>query len=494
MAEEHKNYIGGKWVPADAGETFESRNPANRDEVLGEFPRSGASEVDAAVRAARDAYLDWLLTPVPERGDYLMRAGLLLEQRKEELSELMTREMGKTLKESRGDVQEGIDFLHYMSGEGRRFFGHTMPSELRNKFSMTVRHPIGVVGLITPWNFPIAIPIWKIAPAIVAGCCSVFKPAEDTPLLATLLVQIFDEVGLPPGVLNLVHGMGEEAGAAVVDHPDVRAVSFTGSLEVGRMINEKCGRLMKRCSLELGSKNVLIVMPDAELDLAVEAAAWGAFATSGQRCTATSRLVVHDGIRGEFTERLLDRVKGMKVGSGLEPDVELAPVINERQKQRVLEYIEVGKKEGARVLTGGEELTGDGYDKGNFISPTVFDDMTPDMRIAQEEIFGPVTGIIRTDDVDEAIRIANSVEYGLSAAIYTHDITNVFKAVQQLEFGIVYVNAPTIGAEVQLPFGGMKNTGNGHREAGPQALDEFTEWKAVSVDFSGKVQKAQGIE
>jgi alpha-ketoglutaric semialdehyde dehydrogenase len=494
MAEEYRNYIGGKWVGSDSGESLESRNPANRDELLGTFPRSGADDVARAAEAAGDAYRDWMLTPAPERADYLLRVALLMEQRKEELSELMTREMGKTLKESRGDVQEGIDFAHYMAGEGRRSFGLTMPSELRGKFSMTVRHPIGVVGLITPWNFPIAIPLWKIAPAVVSGCASIFKPAEDTPLLATLLVQMFEEVGLPPGVLNLVHGYGEDAGAAMVEHPDIRAISFTGSLEVGRMIAERCGRLMKRCSLELGSKNVLIVMPDAEMDLAVEAAAWGAFATSGQRCTATSRLVVHDAAREEFTDKLLARVKGMKVGSGLEPDVELAPVINEKQKDRILEYIEIGKKEGAKVLIGGEELSGDGYDKGNFLRPTVFDEMTPDMRIAQEEIFGPVTGIIRTDDVDEAIRIANSVQYGLSAAIYTHDITNVFKAVTELEFGVVYVNAPTIGAEVQLPFGGMKSTGNGHREAGPQSLDEFTEWKAVSVDYSGKVQKAQGID
>src|ERR671919_755224 len=449
MAEELRNYIGGKWVPANSGETFESRNPANRDEVLGSFPHSGPEDVDAAVQAAEDAYRDWMLTPVPERADYLMRAGLILERRKEELAELMTREMGKTLKESRGDVQEGIDFLFYMAGEGRRFFGHTMPSELKNKFSMTVRHPIGVVGLIAPWNFPIAIPVWKIAPAIVAGCTSVFKPAQDTPLLATLLVQSLEEAGLPAGVLNLVHGFGREAGVALVDHEGVRGVSFTGSLEVGRQIAERCGRAMKRCSMELGSKNVLIVMPDADLDLAVEASAWGAFATSGQRCTATSRLVVHDAARKEFTERLLERVSGMKVGNGLDPEVELAPVFN---------------------------------------------DMTPDMRIAQEEIFGPVTGIIRTDEIDEALRIANSTQYGLSASIYTHDITNVFRAIQELEFGIVYVNAPTIGAEIQLPFGGMKSTGNGHREAGPQALDEFTEWKAVSVDFSGTVQKAQGID
>ncbi|HEV3474880.1 MAG TPA: aldehyde dehydrogenase family protein [Actinomycetota bacterium] len=494
MAEEYRNYVGGKWVPAEAGDTFESRNPADRSEVLGTFPRSTGADVDAAVQAARDAYQDWMRTPVPERADYLLRAGLILEQRKEELSELMTREMGKTLKESRGDVQEGIDFAFYMAGEGRRFFGQTTPSELAGKFSMTIRHPIGVVGLITPWNFPIAIPLWKIAPAIVSGCTSVFKPAEDTPLLATLLVQIFEEVGLPPGVLNLVHGYGEEAGAALVDHDDVRGISFTGSLEVGKLVAERCGRAMKRCSLELGSKNVLIVMPDADLDLAVEASAWGAFATSGQRCTATSRLVVHDDARPEFTARLLDRVKSMRVGNGLEPGVELAPVINEKQKERVLSYIQVGKDEGAVVLTGGEELTGGEYDNGNFIAPTVFDEMTADMRIAQEEIFGPVTGIIHTGDVDEAIRIANSTKYGLSAAIYTRDITNVFKAIQELEFGVVYVNAPTIGAEVQLPFGGMKSTGNGHREAGPQSLDEFTEWKAVSVDFSGKVQKAQGID
>ena len=494
MADDYRNYVGGEWTEASSGERFESRNPANRDEVLGTFPRSAAEDVDRAVRSARDAYPTWMATPAPERSDYLLRVGLLLEDRREEWAELMTREMGKTLKESRGDIQEGIDFLFYMAGEGRRMFGNTMPSELRNKFSMTVRHPIGVVGLITPWNFPIAIPTWKIAPAIVAGCTSVFKPAEDTPLLATLLIQAFEEAGLPPGVLNLVHGYGEECGAPIVEHPDVRGVSFTGSLEVGRWVNERCGALMKRCSLELGSKNVLIVMPDANLDLAVESAAWGAFATSGQRCTATSRLVVHEDARDAFTDRLLDRVSKMKVGSGLDPDVELAPVINEKQKQRVLEYIGIGRDEGAKVLTGGEELTGDGYDKGNFIAPTVFDEMKPDMRIAQEEIFGPVTGIIRTDDVDEAIRIANSTKYGLSASIYTHDITNVFKAIQGLEFGIVYVNAPTIGAEIQLPFGGMKSTGNGHREAGPQSLDEFMEWKAVSVDFSGKVQKAQGID
>jgi len=494
MAEEYLNYIGGKWVPAAGGQTFESRNPADSGDLVGVVAKGGREDVDRAVHAAAEAYPEWLLTPVPARADYVMRVGLLLEERKEELSRLMTREMGKTLRETRADVQEGIDFCFYMAGEGRRSYGHTMPSELPNKFSMTVRHPIGVVGLITPWNFPVAIPLWKIAPAVVAGCTSVFKPAEDTPVLATILVQLFDEVGLPPGVLNLVNGMGEEAGAALVEHPDVRGISFTGSLEVGRMIAERCARDMKRCSLELGSKNCLIVMPDADLDLAVESAAWGAFATAGQRCTATSRIVVHEEARQPFTERLLERVRSMKAGNGLDETVELAPVINAQQKERVLSYVGVGKDEGAVLLTGGEALTGPEYDRGNFIAPTVFGEMTPDMRIAQEEIFGPVTGIMAVKDIDQAIAYANSTQYGLSCAIYTHDITNVFKAIQQLEFGVVYVNAPTIGAEVQLPFGGMKNTGNGHREAGPQALDEFTEWKAVSVDFSGKVQKAQGIQ
>jgi acyl-CoA reductase-like NAD-dependent aldehyde dehydrogenase len=491
MRTDFGNFIDGQWVDSISGETFESRNPADRTEVLGTFARAGAADVDRAVQAAVKAYPEWMQTPAPTRADYVLRVALLLEERKEELSKIMTREMGKTVKESRADVQEGIDFAHYMAGEGRRATGESIPAELPNKIYMTVRHPIGVVGLITPWNFPIAIPLWKIAPAIVSGCTSVFKPAEDTPLCASLLVDMFREVGLPPGVLNLVNGFGEDAGAPLVDHPDVRGISFTGSLDVGRAINERCARSMKRCSLELGSKNALIVMPDAELDLAVEASAWGAFATSGQRCTATSRLIVHDEVRSEFTERLLDRVGGMKVGNGLDPDVELAPVINEQQKNRVLEYISVGQQEGAKVLTGGDELTGKDYENGYFLAPTVFDNMTPEMRIAKEEIFGPVTGIMKVDSVEEAITVANGTNYGLSCAIYTHNITNVFKAVQQLEFGVVYVNAPTIGAEIQVPFGGMKNTGNGHREAGPQAMDEFTEWKTVGIDFSGKLQRAQ---
>jgi len=491
MRTEYGNFIDGKWVDSTTGETFTSANPAYRNEVVGTFASSGPKDVDQAVQAALRAYPDWMLTPVPERADYLLRVALILEGRKDEFAEVMTREMGKTLNESRADVQEGIDFAHYMSGEGRRFFGDTIPAELPNKVQMTMRHPVGVVGLITPWNFPIAIPLWKIAPALVAGCTAVFKPAEDTPLCAALLTDVFDEVGLPPGVLNLVNGMGEGAGSALVDHPDVRAISFTGSLDVGRAINEKCARAMKRCSLELGSKNALIVMPDAQLELAVEASAWGAFATSGQRCTATSRLIVHEDVREPFTERLLDRVGNMKVGNGLDPDVELAPVINEKQKNRVMEYISLGQQEGATLIAGGEELTGDEHANGYFVAPTVFDEMTPTMRIAREEIFGPVTGVMRVGSIDEAIEAANGTEYGLSCSIYSHDITNIFKCAQQLEFGLVYANAPTIGAEIQVPFGGMKSTGNGHREAGPQALDEFTEWKTVAIDFSGKLQRAQ---
>src|ERR1051326_1357583 len=488
---ERANLIGGAWVPAASGRTFTSLNPADFDDVLGTFPASEAPDVEAAVQAAAAAYPSWRRTPVPKRADYVLRVGLMLEQRKEELAALMTREMGKTLRETRADVQEGIDFCFYMAGEGRRFFGQTMPPELPSKFSMTIRHPAGVAALITPWNFPIAIPLWKIAPALVSGCTAVFKPAEDTPLLATLVVELFAEAGLPPGVLNLVHGFGEEAGAALVRHPRVDVVSFTGSREVGTQVAEICARMGKRCSLELGSKNALIVMPDAALDLAVESAAWGAFATSGQRCTSTSRLIVMDGVTDRFTDRLLERVGAMKVGSGLDPAVEVAPLINAKQKERVLSYVGIGRAEGAAVLTGGEELTGPGYDRGNFLQPTVFGGMQPGMRIAQEEIFGPVTGIITVSSLDEAIAVANGTTYGLSCAIYTRDIGATFTAISDLEFGVVYINAPTIGAEVQLPFGGMKGTGNGHREAGPQALDEFTEWKAVSVDFSGKVQKAQ---
>jgi aldehyde dehydrogenase (NAD+) len=483
------NYIGGQWVPARAGRTMEDRNPADAADLLGQVARSDADDVAAAVSAARAGYAGWTATPMPGRGDRLLRIGLALEQEKDALAQLMTREMGKTLKEARGDVQEGIDFAFFMAGQSRAPFGDTVPSELPRKLSLTVRHPIGIVGLITPWNFPIAIPTWKLWPALLAGNCVILKPAEDTPLCAQRLVELIDESGVPAGVVNLVQGTGEEAGAALVAHPDVRAISFTGSLETGKLIAVECGRQMKRYSMELGSKNVTIVMPDADLDLAVEGIAWGAFATSGQRCTATSRVV---SLHPDFTDALVEKVRTYKVGPGSDETVDLAPLISRTQRDRVLEYVRVGREDdGARLLTGGRVLDDGELARGNYIAPAVFTDATPDMRIAQEEIFGPVTAVIPVADLDEAIVAANATQFGLSASIYTNDMTAAMRAVTELEFGIVYVNAPTIGAEVQLPFGGMKSTGNGFREAGPHALDEFSEWKAVSIDFSRRLQKAQ---
>jgi acyl-CoA reductase-like NAD-dependent aldehyde dehydrogenase len=483
------NYIGGQWVPARAGRTMEDRNPADAADLLGEVARSDSDDVAAAVAAAKGAYAEWTATPMPRRGDRLLRIGLALEREKDALARLMTREMGKTLKEARGDVQEGIDFAYFMAGQSRAPVGDTVPSELPRKLSLTVRHPIGIVGLITPWNFPIAIPTWKLWPALLAGNCTILKPAEETPLCAQRLVELIDEAGVPPGVVNLVQGTGEEAGTALVAHPDVRAISFTGSLETGKLIAVECGRQMKRYSMELGSKNVTIVMPDADLELAVEGIAWGAFATSGQRCTATSRVV---SLHPDFTDALVEKVRTYKVGPGSDETVDLAPLISRTQRDRVLEYVRVGREEdGARLLTGGNVLDEGELARGNYIAPAVFADATPDMRITQEEIFGPVTAVIPVADIDEAIAAANATQFGLSASIYTNDMTAAMRAVTELEFGIVYVNAPTIGAEVQLPFGGMKSTGNGFREAGPHALDEFSEWKAVSIDFSHRLQKAQ---
>ncbi|MBV8959584.1 MAG: aldehyde dehydrogenase family protein [Actinobacteria bacterium] len=483
------NFIAGRWVESRSGRTMQDVNPADSDDVLGEVARSNSADVDQAVTAAKAAYAEWAATPMPARGDVIRRVGGLLEREKDSLSQLMTREMGKTLKEARGDVQEGIDFAYFMAGQSRAPVGDTIPSELPRKFSLTMRHPIGIVGLITPWNFPIAIPTWKMWPALLAGNCVVLKAAEDTPLCAQRLVELVSEAGLPAGVVNLVQGTGEEAGAALVAHPDVRAISFTGSLETGKLIAAECGRQMKRYSMELGSKNVTIVMPDADLDLAVEGIAWGAFATSGQRCTATSRVV---SLHPEFADALVAKAESYKVGPGSDETVDLAPLINRTQRDRVLEYIRVGKHDdGATLLTGGQVLDEGVLSKGNYIAPTVFTDATPAMRIAQEEIFGPVTTVLPVPDLDAAIAAANSTQYGLSASIYTNDMTAAMRAVTELEFGIVYVNAPTIGAEVQMPFGGMKSTGNGFREAGPHAMDEFSEWKAVSIDFSSRLQKAQ---
>jgi aldehyde dehydrogenase (NAD+) len=491
MAEIFKNYIAGKWVESKSGRTFNSINPANASEVIGTFQRSDTDDVVAAIDAAHAAFRTWSRTPAPARADIVLRAGLLLDQYKEELATLETCEMGKVLEEGRGDVQEGIDMAKYMAGEGRRLFGETVPSELRSKFAMMVRQPIGVVGLITPWNFPVAIPSWKLFPALLCGNTVVFKPAEDTPACATRLVELFAEAGLPPGVLNLITGYGPEAGAPIVEDARVRMLSFTGSAAVGREIAAKAGRSLKKVMLELGGKNAMIVMPDANLDLALEGAIWGAFGTTGQRCTATSRLILHRDICDEFTDRLVDRASKLRVGFGINLDVEVGPLINEQQLQTVSDYVRVGQQEGAKLLLGGKRLTGDGYDRGYFYAPTIFGDVNYRMRIAQEEIFGPVLAVMPVSSYEEAIQVANSTEYGLSSSMYTQDVNLAFRAMQDLEAGITYINAPTIGAEIQLPFGGVKATGNGHREAGTSAVKEFTEIKAIYVDYSGKLQRAQ---
>jgi aldehyde dehydrogenase (NAD+) len=491
MSETAKNYIGGRWVAASTGNTFENRNPANRHDLIGVFPASGSEDVDRAVEAAKKAFVQWRLVPAPKRGEIIYRAGELLRRHKEEIARGMTREMGKILKETRGDVQEGIDTAEYAAGEGRRLFGQTTPSELPDKFAMSVRTPVGVCALITPWNFPMAIPTWKIFPALLCGNTVVFKPAEDTPQTAARLVEILVEAGIPRGVVNLVHGRGEEAGAAVVRHPDVQLVSFTGSAAVGREIASVCGRNLRRVALELGGKNAQIVMEDADLSLALEGVLWGAFGTTGQRCTATSRLIVHRDVRKELTEMLVARTKKIKVGDGLDESVEMGPLINQPAREKVHDYVQIGKAEGARLVTGGTVYEEPEWVDGYFYRPTIFDQVVPSMRIAQEEIFGPVLSIIEIQNFEEAIDALNSTAYGLSSSIYTRDVARAFRAMRDIEAGITYVNGPTIGAEVHLPFGGVKNTGNGHREAGTTVYDIFTEWKSIYVDYSGKLQKAQ---
>jgi alpha-ketoglutaric semialdehyde dehydrogenase len=486
-----KNFIGGEWVAAKSGQSYVNRNPANTDEVIGEFPLSGTADVDAAVGAAREAYKTWRVLPAPKRAEILFRAAELLVKRKEEFARDMTREMGKVLAETRGDVQEAIDMTYYMAGEGRRLFGQTTPSELPNKFAMSVRQSIGVCGLITPWNFPMAIPSWKTMPALICGNTVVLKPAEDTPLSSYQLVEALMEAGLPAGVVNLVSGDGPGAGAALTKHKDVPAVSFTGSTATGRIIAESCAPEFKHYSLEMGGKNIILVMEDANLDLAIDGAIWGAFGTSGQRCTAASRIAVHKSVYKEFVSRLVERVRKLKVGNGVEPGIEMGPVINEQQLQTVMSYVEVGKSEGAKLLTGGGRLDSGAFAKGWFHEPTVFADCSPNMRIAQEEIFGPVVAVMAIDGLKQGIDVANGVPYGLSASIYTRDVNRAFAAIRDLYTGIVYVNAPTIGAETHLPFGGTKQTGNGHREAAVAAIDFFSEWKSVYIDYSDKLQRAQ---
>jgi alpha-ketoglutaric semialdehyde dehydrogenase len=489
-AERFKNYIGGEWVDASGGETFESLIPAT-GEPIGEFPRSTSEDIDRAVAAAKEAFESWRLVPAPKRAEILYRFAALLVRHKDDLTDLMSREMGKVKAEAGGDVQEAIDMTLYMAGEGRRLFGQTTPSELPDKFQMSVRMPVGVVGVITPWNFPIAIPSWKIAPALVCGNTVVFKPAEDTPLLAERFVELLEESGLPPGVVNVVHGFGEEAGEAIVKHADVPVITFTGSRETGVRVTKSAADQLKVVHLELGGKNAIIVMDDADLDLAVEGIVWSAFGTSGQRCTAASRVIVHEKVYGELQKRLVSAAERMRLGPGWEDETDLGPVINRAAIEKIHSYTGIGKDEGAKLLTGGEPASGNGLDDGFYYRPTIFGDVAPDMRIAQEEIFGPTTALIPVQGFDEAIRVANDVKYGLSSSIFTRDVNRAFRAMRDLQTGITYINAGTTGAEVHLPFGGTKDTGNGHREAGQAALDVFTEWKSLYVDYSGKLQRAQ---
>jgi len=489
--QEFKNYIDGKWEVSKSGKTCLDTNPADRDEVIGIFPESGREDVDLAVHAAQKAFEEWRKMPAPMRGEIIFRAAEILKKKKEELAKLMTREMGKVMKEARGDVQEAIDMALHAAGEGRRLFGQTTPSELRNKFAMSIRMPIGVCGLITPWNFPMAIPSWKIFPALITGNTMVFKPAEDTPLCGARIVEILEEAGLPSGVLNLVHG-GPETGQWMVRHAAIRLISFTGSCEVGKEVAEEAAKTHKRCSLEMGGKNAQIVMEDANLDLAIEGAVWGAFGTTGQRCTATSRLIVHEKVFDVFLKRLIERAKVIKVGDGSkDTSVEMGPLINEAQRKKVDAYVAIGRKESAQLQCGGRLPEGSRYDKGNFYLPTVFSSVHPKMRIMQEEIFGPVVCVMKVHSLEEAIQVLNDTPYGLSSSIYTENVNRAFLAIRDIECGITYINGPTIGAEVHLPFGGIKNTGNGHREGGETVYDIFTEWKTIFVDYSGKLQKAQ---
>ena len=484
------NFVGGKWMPSESGATFENRNPANTDDLIGVFPDSTTRDAEAAIAAARQAFESWRLVPAPKRAEILFKAAQLIATRKEQFARDMTREMGKVLDETRGDVQEAIDMTYFLAAEGRRLHGQTAPSELRDKFAMSIRQPIGVCSMITPWNFPMAIPSWKIIPALVCGNTVVLKPSELTPLSSINFVKVLEEAGVPAGVVNLVTG-GPAVGEVLTTHRDVAVVSFTGSTAVGKLVNQNAAPFFKKVHLEMGGKNAIMIMDDANLELALEGCLWGGFGTTGQRCTAASRVIVHEKVHDRFVEGFIKRAASLRVGDGLDAATQMGPSISEKQLQKVMSYVEIGKQEGATAACGGHRLTSGAHASGFFHEPTVFTGVTPQMRIAREEIFGPVVSVIKCGSVDEAVAITNDVIYGLSASIYTQDINRAFRAMRDVYTGIFYVNAPTIGAEVHLPFGGTKATGNGHREAGLAALDVFSEWKSIYVDFSGKLQRAQ---
>jgi alpha-ketoglutaric semialdehyde dehydrogenase len=490
MAEKYLNFVGGRWVPARSGRTFPNVNPAN-GEILGEFPHSEAADIADAALAARKAFASWRLTPAPKRAEILYRLGQLIASRKDQLARAATREMGKILIETLGDVQEGIDMAYLAAGEGRRLYGVTTPSEMPNKWAMSVRVPVGVVGVITAWNFPFAVPTWKIFPALVAGNTVVFKPSEESPEMGVHLAGLFEEAGLPAGVLNVVFGNGPDAGAPLVRHPEINVISFTGSNAVGTAIAAEGAKLGKRVSLEMGGKNAILVMDDADLELASSAVAWSAFGTTGQRCTACSRVIVHERVHDELMRRVVARANAIRIGDGLDGATEMGPLVNRRQLDKVHAYVGIGVGEGAKVEAGGAVASDGTLAKGTFYKPTVFSGVKPAMRIALEEIFGPVVSFIRVANLDEAIEVNNRTPYGLSSSIFIGDVNRAFQAMRDLDTGIVYVNHGTTGAETHLPFGGTRGTGNGHREAGHTMLDAFTEWKSIYVDFSGRLQRAQ---
>ncbi|HET9064744.1 MAG TPA: aldehyde dehydrogenase family protein [Gemmatimonadales bacterium] len=490
MAKTYKNFIAGEWVAPSTGRHFQNRNPADTTDLIGRFPDSGTDDVNAAVASARRGFELWSKVPAPARGDVLRRVGDLMSARKELLADAMTREMGKVLTETRGDVQEGIDTAYYAATEGRRLFGHTVPSELRQKFAMSVRRPIGPCGLIMPFNFPLAIPTWKAFPALLCGNSIILKPSEDVPHTATLLVEILLEAGLPPEVVQLVHG-AEEAGRTLVSHPDVPVISFTGSTETGSKIGEVCGRMHKRLSLEMGGKNAQIVMEDADLELALDGVLWGAFGTTGQRCTATSRLIVHRKVHDKLVGMVVDAASKLTLGDGRQPKTQVGPLIHEAAREKVERYVEIGREQGAELALGGARPRGSRTANGFFYKPTIFTNVKKGSRLAVEEIFGPVLSVIRVNSYEDAVKVNNEVKYGLSSAIYTQDVNRAFRAMDDLQNGITYVNAPTIGAEAHLPFGGVKQTGNGHREGGWEVFEFYSETKVNYVDFSGTLQRAQ---
>ncbi|HEY9519183.1 MAG TPA: aldehyde dehydrogenase family protein [Gemmatimonadales bacterium] len=490
MPSTFRNFVAGRWVRPSTGRYFENRNPANTRDLIGRFPESGVEDVNAAVQSATEGFRKWSRVPAPARGDVLKRVGDLLTERKEAIARAMTREMGKVLPETRGDVQEGIDTAYYAASEGRRLFGHTVPSELRSKWAMSYRRPIGVAGLITPFNFPLAIPTWKMFPALVCGNSVVIKPSEDVPHTVHLLVEILLEAGLPPEVIQLVHG-GGDAGRALVEHPGVPVISFTGSTATGSAIGEACGRTHKRLSLEMGGKNAMIVMDDADLDLALEGVLWGAFGTTGQRCTATSRLILHRRVHDRFLRRLEEATDRLALGNGRQEDTDVGPLIHEAARDKVERYLDIAREEGLEVVTGGRRPRSPKLRSGWFYRPTIVAGARPKSRLAQEEIFGPVLTVIRVGSFDEAVRVNNGVPYGLSSSLYTRDTNLAFRAMQELDNGITYINAPTIGAEAHLPFGGVKQTGNGHREGGWEVYEFYSETKVCYVDYSGTLQRAQ---